>query len=116
MAYPYSEEDYARLLRKAAQETRAAMMRSEMLDDVRPKRIPTEDRAKDLLRVMQKSDQPLTVAELADLSGTVAIKPLQTALRHLVSRGEVAQTAILRDRRHGGAPVVTYAPCGDRHV
>lgn len=116
MAYPYTEEDYAKLLRKAAQETRAAMILSEMLDDVRPKRIPTEDRAKNLLRVIRKSDQPLTVAEMADLSGTVAIKPLQTALRHLVSRGDVAQTEIVRDRRHGGAPVVTYAPAGDRHV
>lgn len=115
MAYPYTEEDYAKLLRKAAQETRAAMGLCEMLDDVRPKRVPTSDRAKDLLGIIMKSAEPLTVTEIADRSGAVAIKPVKTALRYLVRSGEVIQTGTMKPRRHGGAPVATYA-AGSSHV
>lgn len=112
MAYPYSEEDYARLLRKAAQETRAAMMFSEMLDDVRPKRTPTADRASHLLKVIQRAAEPLTVAEIADQSGAVALKPVKTALRYLVRGGQVHQSGV-KPRLHGGSPVATYVVAGD---
>lgn len=115
MAYPYTEETYAKLLAAAAKETHAVMRVCQMLDDVRPGPTDARKRKAAVLGVLQRASAPLTVEEVAENLFDYSEKSVRATVRLLAKSGRLVRGTPKLQRIGTGKTAQTYLVPSESH-
>lgn len=115
MAYPYTEETYAKLLAAAAKETQAVMRVCQMLDDVKPSRTDVKKRKAAVMGVLKRASVPLTVEEMAETLYDYSEKSVRETVRVLAKSGTLVRGVPKLQRIGTGKVAQTYLVASESH-